>query len=118
MATKKTAPKKDVKKTPAKGKGKTPAKTGTAKTTAKTPAKGKAKAEPKTNEKREKYLAGKIKVLVKENPKRAGSASHDRFELYTKNKTIQEYFDAGGSQKDLNWDMDKGFIEFKTLKSY
>lgn len=76
------------------------------------------KAEPKTNKKREDYLAGKIKVLAKENPKRKGSASFKRFELYSKHPTVGAFLKAGGKQLDLNWDMDKGFINFKPYKSY
>ena len=55
----------------------------------------------------------KIKVLVKENPKREGSASYDRFELYSDCKTVQDFKDAGGTSADLRHDEEKGFIEIK-----
>lgn len=44
------------------------------------------------------------------NPKRAGSASADRFNLYKAGQTLQEATDAGCSAADLKWDLDHGFI--------
>lgn len=76
------------------------------------------KAEPKSNKKRENYLAGKIKVLVKKNPKQKSSKSYKRFELYSKHNTVGAFLKAGGTQLDLNWDWSKDYIEFKDYKSY
>ena len=53
----------------------------------------------------------KIKLLVKENPKRAGSASAARFDLYKDNKTVGALMAAGGSIADIHWDIAKGYIE-------
>lgn len=55
----------------------------------------------------------KIKLLVKENPKREGSAAYERFELYSSSKTVQDFKDAGGKAADLTHDEQKGFIEVK-----
>jgi hypothetical protein len=53
----------------------------------------------------------KIKVIVKENPKRAAAA--DRFALYKNGMTVDEYLEAGGKRADVNWDVAQGFIEVK-----
>lgn len=67
----------------------------------------KPKAEPK--EKAEDNR--KIKLLTKDNPKREGSASYDRFELYRDNKTVQAFLEAGGKSADLRYDENAGYIE-------
>lgn len=56
-------------------------------------------------------MGAKIKLITKENPKREGSASHTRYELYRTSKTVQEYINAGGTLPDLKWDSEKGHIE-------
>lgn len=53
----------------------------------------------------------KIKLLTKENPKREGSASYERFEHYRKAKTVQDFLDAGGTRADLKHDEAAGHIE-------
>ena len=65
-----------------------------------------AKAKP------EKAAAteAKIKLLVKDNPKREGSASYNRFELYKSSKTVSEFIAAGGTRADLAWDAARGYI--------
>ena len=55
-------------------------------------------------------LDTKIKVLAKENPKRAGSASFDRFALYSKNATVGDFLAAGGTSGDLHWDSEHEYI--------
>ena len=52
-----------------------------------------------------------IIVLVKDNPKRPGSASFDRFALYKQGMTVDEYLKAGGQRSDLRWDSDRNFIK-------
>jgi hypothetical protein len=54
-------------------------------------------------------LDAKIKVLV-ENPKRAGTASHDRFALYGKGTTVGAFLEAGGTSGDLHWDSEHEYI--------
>lgn len=56
-------------------------------------------------------LGTKLKVLVKENPKRAGSESASRFDLYTGCKTVQDYLDKGGRLADVKWDTEKSYIQ-------
>jgi len=53
----------------------------------------------------------KIKLLVKENPKRAGAA--ERFALYEDGMTVQEYLAAGGLMADVRWDTKMEFISVK-----
>jgi predicted transposase YdaD len=66
-------------------------------------------------------LTGKIKMLVKGNPKRAASKSAARFDLHEDGFTVQQYIDkckkAGISEKlameDVKWDVTKKFIEVR-----
>jgi hypothetical protein len=66
-------------------------------------------------------LTGKIKMLVKGNPKRANSKSAVRFDLHEDGFTVAQYIDkckkAGISEKlameDVKWDVTKKFIEVK-----
>lgn len=53
----------------------------------------------------------KIKVLVKDNPKREGSASYDIFELLKKSKTVGDFFASGGASSNLHWNIERGYIE-------
>ncbi len=53
----------------------------------------------------------KITLLVKENPKRAGSDSHKRFSLYKTAKTVADFLKAGGTSSDISWDADHKFIK-------
>lgn len=46
----------------------------------------------------------------KNNPKRKGSAAHDRFARYVDGMTLQTALDAGVTRPDLNWDLKMGFI--------
>jgi len=62
--------------------------------------------------KAEKDLDGKkIKLLTKENPKRAGSKSFDLFKLYKNGMTVAQFKEAGGSAAAIAWDTDHNFIE-------
>jgi hypothetical protein len=55
--------------------------------------------------------AATIKRLVSENPKREGTSSHARFELYKDGMTVAAFLKKGGFLADIRWDADKGFIE-------
>jgi hypothetical protein len=66
-------------------------------------------AEPKTRGKRIENQ--KIRVLVKDNPKRPSSASFGRFALYATCKTTDEFLAAGGLSADLRYDVEHEFIE-------
>lgn len=52
-----------------------------------------------------------ITWLVEENPKRPGSAAHERWEGYYGSETVEEYLENGGTRGDLRWDIDREFIE-------
>jgi hypothetical protein len=47
------------------------------------------------------------------NPKRAGTAGHSRFALYTDGMTVEAAMAAGIWGADIKWDMDKGFIRIE-----
>ena len=53
-------------------------------------------------------------VLVEENPKKPGSASRKRFDLYRHGMTRQEAKAAGLRTEDFRWDQDHGYIKFIT----
>lgn len=52
----------------------------------------------------------RVKLLVSENPKKAGSATHDRFELYKNGVLVGELKAKGVTGEDLRWDIDHNFI--------
>jgi hypothetical protein len=96
MATKNVQSGKAAKAAPAKGKGNSAAL---------------AKAREVTDGKRAQFRAQKIKLLVKENPKRPGSSSFDRFALYKKSKTVGDFIEAGGKSADVAYDVKHEYIE-------
>jgi hypothetical protein len=51
-----------------------------------------------------------IRVLADRNPKRPGTAAHDRFALYVDGMTVAEFLRAGGTRGDLQWDQERCFI--------
>jgi len=51
-----------------------------------------------------------ITVEAEENPKRKGSQSYDRFELYTKFPNVIDFLVNGGKTADITWDLKHGFI--------
>lgn len=55
---------------------------------------------------------GVIHMLRDTNPKRVGSASHPRFDLYKEGMTVKEYktLNKDFGSADLAWDIDHGFI--------
>lgn len=55
----------------------------------------------------------KIRVLVKENPKRKGTGGAKRFALYRSGMTVAAALEAGVTRADLNWDAAHKFIEVK-----
>ena len=84
--------------------------------------KGKGKADdkdaaPKEQRARRSKFAelypedSKIKLLVKENPKKEGSAARERFEAYTGAKTVGDYLVAGGTYADLAYDIGRMHIQ-------
>lgn len=58
----------------------------------------------------------RITVLSKKNPKREGSASFDRFELYETGKrgmTVKQALEAGVTSGDLAWDSKHEYISIE-----
>ncbi len=52
----------------------------------------------------------RIKLLVKENPKREGSKTHERFALYKNGMKVSEALEKGLTREDLDWDTKHDFI--------
>jgi hypothetical protein len=52
-----------------------------------------------------------VKILADKNPKRPGSATHARFELYKNGMTVKEAIDAGIPPGDLDYDNTHEFIK-------
>jgi hypothetical protein len=52
----------------------------------------------------------KITLLVKENPKRAGSAAHAAYALYADGMTVAAFIGAGGTYDALRWDSARKYI--------
>jgi hypothetical protein len=79
---------------------------------AKKEAKPKDESTPKATPGRNRRFQpdAKIKVLVKENPKRAGTEAAERFDLYSECKTVQDYVNAGGRTSDIAWDVKRNYI--------
>lgn len=67
---------------------------------------------PRTSKFAELYPAdAKLKVLVEENPKKAGSKSAERFEHYFGSKTVGEFLEKGGTYQDLMYDLARNRVE-------
>ncbi len=73
--------------------------------------KGIEKAQEAAAGKRAEKLALKIKILVKENPKRANSNGWKNFNLYKDDMTVGEFVEAGGTLADVRWDAAHDYIE-------
>src|SRR5262245_24800947 len=59
-----------------------------------------------------------IKLHVTSNPKKAGSASAERFAKYQDGMTTKEFLASGGMREDLAWDRKKGFITIHDPPTY
>lgn len=55
-------------------------------------------------------------MLVKENPKKPGSAAHGRFGKYKSGCTVAAALKAGVTREDLRWDTAKNFIAIAAKK--
>ena len=86
-----------------------------AKQPAKQPAAAKEKAEASTRGRKSAIDPNtKLRLLVKENPKREGSAGYERFQagyIDSKAKTVQQALDAGATLADIAYDVKKEFIK-------
>ena len=92
----------------AKANGSKPAKKSTAKFADKPKKEKKAKASTP----RGKYKPDqKITLLVKENPKRKGSAAYKRYEKYKSGMSVEAAQEAGMKAINLDRDVSRGFIK-------
>ena len=57
-----------------------------------------------------------IHLLKRDNPKRPGTAAHERYALYREGMTVAEFLKAGGSSADISFDQTKKFIELRNGK--
>jgi hypothetical protein len=55
----------------------------------------------------------KIKYVQK-NPKQRDSKSYKKYQKYKKAKTVAEFLKLGGTERELTWDLDRGFVEYLT----
>lgn len=51
-----------------------------------------------------------IRILCDGNPKRRGTASYDRFQLYVDGMTVAQFLAKGGTRGDLTWDQERAFV--------
>ena len=83
--------------------------------------KGKApKAEGEVTVRRSKFAEmypedSKVKLLVKENPKKEGSASRERFDHYFNSKTVGDFLAAGGTYADIAYDIGRMHIQVEVV---
>ena len=56
-------------------------------------------------------VAAKIKWLTATNPKRPGTACHERATSYWQTTDVAAYLAKGGTRADLAWDAKHNFIE-------
>lgn len=90
---------------------------------AETPSAAKGKDDKKGNGKDEKKSSNrtsfkdlwpsdaKLTCLVKENPKKSGSKSAERFEHYFTSKTVGDFLKSGGTYQDIAYDIPRGRIQ-------
>jgi len=107
-ASKKPAPSKPATKVEKPVAGKPAAKPATKVAPAKTPAPGKALAAAGAPA---KFSGKKIQLVEKTNPKRALSASFDRYALYKDGMPVDTFIEKGGLAADIAYDVKKGFIK-------
>ena len=63
--------------------------------------------------KRSKMTGKHIYKLSKTNPRRAGTFGHKSWECIKDGMSFEDYLRAGGRNKDLAWDITKGYVELK-----
>lgn len=58
--------------------------------------------------------AGIVRLRTKVNPKKAGTAAFNRFELYEDGLTVAQTLAKGVTKEDIRWDSSRGYIEVVT----
>lgn len=76
-------------------------------------------AESETRGRKSKFT-GKFIYRLPEykdtNPRREGTHGHKSFSLIKDGMAYEAYIEAGGRPNDLNWDVDKGYVEVRDSK--
>lgn len=67
-------------------------------------------SKPKSGGSRGLHRTTDIVTVLVPNPKRPGSLTHARFELYKTGQTVGEFLAAGGRRVDLKWDEEHKFV--------
>lgn len=57
------------------------------------------------------YKLKTMLLIQQSNPKKQGSKSYFRYEAYKEAKTVDEYFQLGGSKADLAFDFERGYVK-------
>jgi hypothetical protein len=86
-----------------------------AKLVSKSPAAVRKEAKTKTTKATGKFAGKAIHLLVKDNPRKAGTHGWRSFEIVRKQPGIsyEAYIAAGGRNNDLRWDVEHKFAEVK-----
>jgi hypothetical protein len=80
------------------------------KTAKKAPVAGKQKA---TGIVRNNFAGCKLRKLVKDNPRKAGTHGFNSFNVIKDGMTFEAYITAGGRANDLRWDVEHNWVEVK-----
>lgn len=57
------------------------------------------------------FSGKRIKKLVKDNPRRKGTAGFKSFGLITSGMSYEDYLAKGGRRQDLAWDVDHKYVK-------
>lgn len=59
------------------------------------------------------YAGKRLHIVTKTNPRRAGTAGWNSFEVMREGMTYEEYRLKGGRSNDLAWDVAHGYVEMR-----
>lgn len=77
------------------------------------PSRPRPAAKPRAPRAKRTVIDNRVIATVAPNPKRPGSASHARYELYRTGVTVTELLKSGLTTGDITHDTRKGFITFE-----
>ena len=87
------------------------AKKGSAKKAAKKGAKKAAGKKAAGTGRPGQFSGKKITKLVSKNPRREGTSGFDSFNLIRNGMTYEQYLEAGGVRRDLEWDVAHDWVK-------
>jgi hypothetical protein len=61
-----------------------------------------------------KYIGKTIHKLVDKNPRKEGTSGHKSWSVLRDGMTFEKYVEAGGVRRDLEWDIDRKWVELKS----